>query len=141
MHNLDAFFHFEGTLCAQLPTLPLHLGHPVYFDRVFPIAHTRGQRRPSRIHHDEMPELRESPENRVHLGQHRGILDKGHADIGMIKDVGNLLGRDIGRTRDISRPAELHRRIDLDPLEAVVGEDRHMVACRDTERDESLGKR
>ena len=144
VYSPDAFFHLAGTLRPQPNPLMFQVGHPVERDGMIRSRCTRsrcwGCRHPSRIHDDEMPELGEVLDDREHLAQHRRALDKSHPDIRVIEDVGDLSGGDIGGAGNIGRPAELHRRIGLDPLEAVVGEDRDMIARLDTERVQSLGK-
>ena len=58
----------------------------------------------------------------------------------MPEDVGDLFGRDIGGARHIGSTAELNGGISQDPLKAVVGEDRDMIARSDPEFDQCRGK-
>jgi hypothetical protein len=82
----------------------------------------------TRIHQYDMTKSGNSVSNRGHLGKHGIILNESNLNVGMIKDVGNFLLRHIGGTRNIGRPAKLDGGIRQNPLEAIIGENRDMIA-------------
>jgi hypothetical protein len=91
-------------------------------------------------HQDEMAELRELSAYGLHLGKHGLILNKGHLHIGVIEDIGDLTVRHISGTRHIGSPTELHGGIGQNPLEAIIREDRDMIARIDPELDQCRRK-
>jgi hypothetical protein len=75
-----------------------------------------------------MTESGDSVANRSYLGKYGITLNESNLNVGMIKDVGNFLLRHIGGTRNISSTAKLDGGIRQNPLEAIIGENRDMIA-------------
>lgn len=70
----------------------------------------------------------------------RWVFNESNFNIGVVKDVSDFLGGDVGATGDVGSATELDSAIGLNPFEAIVREDSDMGAGSSAEGGESRGE-
>ncbi len=92
-------------------------------------------------HHHHLLELRQPGADLADLLHLFLVLDDADLGVGVLEDVGALLGR-VGLVDRHDRGADRERRVvEVGPLGAGVAEDRDAVAFLDAERDQAQGQR
>jgi len=133
----DACDPFLGAMIALKPEfLPPNLEIAERMDMLWQVSpfkpRTRARRRSiSMTHQNEVAKFGELFPDRLHLGKNGSILDKGHLNISMIYDIGNLTTGHIGSTGDVGSSTELNSGISQNPLKAIIREDRNVAAGLD----------
>ena len=91
----------------------------------------------SALHHHDLLEPRQAGADLTDLGQLLLVLDDDHLGVGVLEDVGALLGR-VGLVDRHHGGADRERRVvEVGPLGMRVAQDRDAIAFLDPERDEA----